>query len=289
MLPWTDRAGRLSALKSIVFIGAFVPFLLLAWRWGADELGSKPVTEAIHNSGDWAIRFLALSLGVSPLRRIANWPRLILVRRMLGLAALGYLLLHFTLYVVDQHFNLAKVASEMVLRIYLTIGFVALLGMVALGATSFDGAIRKLGAERWNMLHTLTYPIAILVVLHFAMQSKLDASEAILMAGLFLMLFIYRLLHRLGAPLNAVVLAIVAVASGILTAIIEASWYGLTRNIDPFLILPANLDFDIGIRPAWYVLAIGLGAVAIRFVLAVIDRFRPTEGGARVQRNTSPV
>ena len=282
MLPWTDRAGRLSALKSIVFIGAFVPFLLLAWRWGADELGSKPVTEAIHNSGDWAIRFLALSLGVSPLRRIANWPRLILVRRMLGLAALAYLLLHFTLYIVDQHFDLAKVASEIVLRVYLTIGFVALLGMAALGATSFDAAIRALGAERWNRLHWLTYPIAILGVLHFAMQSKLDASEAIMMAGIILMLFFYRIAHRLGAPLGSVPLGVavlfgLALLAGVLTALMEASWYGFTRNIDPLLILPANFDFDIGIRPAWYVFGIGGAAALIPALRWGFERLRPME------------
>ena len=289
MLPWTDRAGRLSALKLIVFIGTFVPLLMLGWRWGANELGSKPVTEAIHNSGDWAIRFLLISLAVSPLRRVANWPRLILVRRMLGLAALGYLLLHFMLYIVDQHFDLAKVASEIVLRVYLTIGFIALLGMAALGGTSFDGAIRALGAERWNRLHMLTYPIAILGVLHFAMQSKLDASEAIMMTGFLLLLFLYRLLPKAGLRLNAYALAAVALVGGVLTALTEAGWYGFTRNIDPLLILPANFDFDIGIRPAWPVLATGLLIALIPLERIVTAKLTAGTKAEPSRRNQSAV
>lgn len=263
MLPWTDRAGRFSWLKLATFIGTLLPFLYLAWRWQVNDLGSKPITEAIHRSGDWSVRFLLLSLAVSPLRRIANWQRLILVRRMLGLAALGYLLLHFVLYNVDQHWNLAKVASEIVLRVYLTIGFVALLGMLALGLTSFDGAIRRLGSERWNRLHLLTYPIGILSVLHFAMQSKLDASEALLMSGFLLYLLLYRIMNRASLPTNAWTLLGLALGTSVLTAIMEASWYGLTRNIDPLLILPANFDFDIGVRPAWYVLGTALGLVVL--------------------------
>ena len=277
MLPWTDRAGRLSWLKLVVFISTLLPFAYLAWRWQVNDLGSKPVTEAIHRSGDWAVRFLLLSLAISPLRRVANWPRLILVRRMLGLAALGYLVLHFTLYNADQHWNLAKVASEIVLRVYLTIGFIALLGMLALGATSFDGAIRKLGSERWNRLHSLAYPIAILSVLHFAMQSKLDASEALMMSGLLLYLLLYRLMSRSPLPVNAWTMLALAIVSAVLTAIMEASWYGMTRNIDPLLILPANFDFEIGIRPAWYVLGAGLA-------LAVVTVVRPYLGPLAMKR-----
>lgn len=272
MLPWTDRAGRISPLKAIVFACLFVPAVQLAWRAGHDALGAKPLTEAIHVSGDWAIRFLLISLAISPLRRVANWPRLVLVRRMLGLAALGYLLLHFALYIADEQFKLAKVASEIILRSYLTIGFVALLGLVALGSTSFDQAIRALGAERWNRLHSLVYPIAILGVLHFAMQSKLDASEALWMSGLLLMLFLYRLLHRAGLPLSSLVLAATALLSAGLTALLEAGWYGFTRNIDPLKILPANLAFDLGTRPAWIVLAAGLAMALIPLLRTPVVR-----------------
>ena len=124
MTPWTDRAGNFSPLKAAVFCGICVPAIML----GIDAaqgtlgpeivgpLGARPITEAIHRTGDWAIRFLMLSLAVTPLRRILNWPKLILVRRMLGLAALSYALAHLTLYAVDLKLDLLRVASEIALR-----------------------------------------------------------------------------------------------------------------------------------------------------------------------------
>ncbi len=265
LLPWTDRKGQLSPLKFCVLVACFIPLLWLGSQWQNGWLGSKPTTNAIHQSGDWAIRFLLLSLLVSPLRRIGNWPKLILVRRMLGLTALFYLLLHFVLYNLDQKWNIGKVASEIWLRIYLTIGFAAMIGMIALGATSFDKAIRKLGAARWNALHMLTYPIAILGLLHFAMQTKLDATEALIMSGFFLLLMFYRLMQRFGLPTSALTLSALAVIGCIATAATEAAWYASSRGIDPFAILPANFQFDLdlGTRPSWWALAAG-------FVLAAI-------------------
>ncbi len=139
-----------------------------------------------------------VSLAVSPLRRIGQWNKLIAVRRMLGVAVLAYAAAHFALYVVDQKFDIVRVASEIVLRFYLTIGFVALLGLMALGATSTDAMIRRLGAQGWNRLHGLVYVIGILALLHFMIQSKLDVSQPVLMVGLFLLLMGQRLLARVG-------------------------------------------------------------------------------------------
>ena len=134
--PWNDRAGRLSPLKLATFVLLLMPGLYLAGAFYADALGAKPVTAAIHDSGKWAVRILLFTLAVSPMRRIADWPRLILIRRMLGLAVLAYALIHLGLYIADQNFKLGAVASEIALRLYLTIGFVALVGLVVLGATS---------------------------------------------------------------------------------------------------------------------------------------------------------
>lgn len=265
MYPWLDRSGRLSPLKLAVFGALFGPGLWIAIAWATDALGAKPLTEAIHQSGDWAVRFLLISLAVTPLRRIANWPKLILVRRMLGLAALGYALVHFSLYVLDQKFDLAKVASEIVLRIYLTIGFVALLGLSVLGGTSTDAAIRRLGG-RWQRLHRIVYGIGVLALIHFFLQSKVDVSQPVLMAGFFAMLMGYRLMHRLGMPTAPVFLAGLAVASGFATALIEAAWYGLKTGVPVLPVLEANLDFEYSIRPAWWVLAVGLALAAANLV-----------------------
>lgn len=265
--PWLDRAGRLSLLKLAVFCALFAPGLHIALAWSLDALGAKPLTEAIHRTGDWAVRFLLLSLAVTPLRRIGNWPKLILVRRMLGLTALAYALVHLTLYVADQKYDLAKVASEIALRIYLTIGFGALLGLAILGATSTDAAIRRLGAG-WPILHRTVYGIAVLALVHFFLQSKVDVTQAVLMTGFFVLLMLYRGMHGAGVPTAPLSLLGLALACAIATALIEAGWYGLKTGVSPWPVLEANLDFAYSIRPAWWVLAAGVG-------LAALSLFRP--------------
>lgn len=277
MTPWTDRAGKFSPLKTAVFVGLCVPAVLIAVAAARGTLGPRPVTEAIHETGLWAVRFLVLSLAVTPLRRIANWPKLIVVRRMVGLSALFYGLAHLVLYAADQKFDLARVASEIVLRFYLTIGFVALLGLAVLGATSTDAAIRRLGGN-WNRLHRIVYGIGILAALHFFIQSKADVYEPTLVAGWFMLLMLYRLAHGRGLSLTSpFVLAGLAVAAGLATAAVEYAWYALATGVPPGRVLAANLQFSFQIRPAWWVLATGLAIAA----LAVVRPFLGTPGASR--------
>ncbi|HRQ83130.1 MAG TPA: ferric reductase-like transmembrane domain-containing protein, partial [Azospirillaceae bacterium] len=152
MYPWRDRNGEFSWFKALVFAAALAPAVWLAWRAGWGDLGPRPWTEAIHRSGDWALRFLLLSLAVTPLRLVFRWGRVMTVRRLLGLTALGYALLHLALYVGDMGADLPKVATEIALRVYLTIGFVVVVGLTVLGATSPDAAVRRLGGRRWRAL-----------------------------------------------------------------------------------------------------------------------------------------
>jgi sulfoxide reductase heme-binding subunit YedZ len=266
MFPWTDRNGKLSLLKLPFFLLTLAPGLWIALQWKMDWLGSRPVTEAIHQNGDWVVRFLMLSLAITPLRFAGRWPKLINVRRMLGVAALAYVLIHFSLYIVDQKFNLATVASEIALRIYLTIGFTALLGLTALGATSTDGMIRRLGAARWNSLHALVYPIAVLALTHFYIQSKLNVTEPVLMTGVFALLMMNRALRWLRWPTGAVALLATVVVAAALTAGAETLWYWAIRGIDPWRVLSSQLDFDYQIRPAWWVLCIGLSLPLIALI-----------------------
>lgn len=274
-MPWTDRAGRFSPLKAAVFAGILVPAMLIAWSWEARLLGPRPITEAIHQTGDWTIRFLLLSLAVAPLRRIANWPKLIQVRRMLGLAALAYALAHFTLYIADQKWNLWRVGSEIALRVYLTIGFSALLGLVALGATSTDAMIKRLGAN-WNRLHRIVYAIGILGAIHFFMQTKADVYQATLMSGLFILLMLYRIAHWRGLAINSpLVLVGIAIVAGLGTAASEYAWYGLATGVPPLRVLLANLNFAFQIRPSWWVVAVGLGVAALAFIRSYRNEKRP--------------
>ncbi len=193
--PWNERNGRFSILKLVVFLGLFAPAVWIVYQAATGMLDPKPVTEMIHRTGDWTVRFILLSLLVTPVRRLAQWPKLIAVRRMLGVAAFAYAFAHLSLYVVDQKYNFPHVASEIVLRFYLTIGFVAWLGLAALSATSTDAMIRRLGAQRWNRLHKLIYGIAVLAIFHFYLQSKADVSEPVLMMGLYFILMLTRLLQ----------------------------------------------------------------------------------------------
>jgi sulfoxide reductase heme-binding subunit YedZ len=256
MLPWLDRAGRFSPLKLACLLAVIAPAAWLAARAFAHDLGPEPLKEAIHQAGDWAVRLLLVSLAVSPFRRIGGWPRLILVRRMFGVAAMAYALLHLTLYIASQSFSPIRVVTEIALRFYLTIGFVAVVILVTLGATSFDAAIRRLG-RRWNQLHRLVYVAATLGVIHFSLQSKANVSEPMLMAGLFIWLMAFRWLDRAGGerpwPWR---LAILTVAMPVATALVEAAWYTVRNGIDPWRILQANLSLAVGARPAVWVLVI---------------------------------
>jgi sulfoxide reductase heme-binding subunit YedZ len=232
---------------------------------GADS--ARPIYAAIHFTGDWAIRFLLLSLMITPFRRLWHWPRLVLTRRRIGLAALAYAAGHFALYALDQEFVIPKIASEIALRVYLLIGFVALLGLIALGATSWDGAVKRMGAENWSRLHKLAYLIAGLATLHFFMQTKLDVTEPTLMWGLFLWAMGWRWLQRSGdRAVSLPWLLGLAVAASVLTALSEALWYGLATGVDPVRVLRANFTIVLGLRPCWLALIFGLAAAATSLI-----------------------
>ena len=257
MTPITDRQGRFSPLKAGILALAFLPALVIAYWFLTHQLGPLAVRAALRLIGDWTIRFLVITLALTPLQRIINWPKIALVRRMLGVTTFAYAMTHFTLYIVNSKFDVGFVASEIIHRVYLTIGFVALLGLSLLAATSFDSSIRKLG-RRWKQIHQLVYGIAGLGLLHYFIQSKIDVSPATLMAGLFILLMIYRLFINRRMALTPMVLAISAMLASLLTALTEFAWYGLATGIDPFRIAKANLLFSFGLRPAAIVLLVGL-------------------------------
>jgi sulfoxide reductase heme-binding subunit YedZ len=263
--PWTDRSGRFSFLKTGTFVLVCTPALLVAIALWRNQLGPLPYKEALHQIGDWTVRFLIATLALTPLQRIVMWPKLALIRRMLGVTAFAYALTHFTLYIVNEKFDLVFVASEIVKRIYLTIGFTALIGLSLLAATSTDGALRRLG-RNWKRLHMIVYGIAVLALLHYFMQSKIDVSQATLWAGFFLVLMIYRVALKWRFALTPLTLGVCAAAGGLLTAFAEFAWYGLATGVDPFRVLKANLVFSYGLRPAWIVFLVGLIVALIPWI-----------------------
>ena len=277
-LPWNDKAGRFSPLKSAVLVLVSLPMAWLLYRAVFLGLGGRPITEATHRVGDWTVYLLLISLAVTPARRLLDWPKLIQVRRMIGIAALAYILAHFLLFILDSKFDLIFVTREIVLRIYLMIGFVALVGLIALGVTSTDGMIRRLGGARWNRLHKLIYFITPLAILHYYLQSKVDVSQPVMMSGFFFWLMGYRLMARYGYKDGLIPLLALSVAAAALTVIVEATWYELMTGVGGSRVLFANLGMGFGIRPAWSVLAAGL---AVTTAAELRRRLRPARIGRR--------
>lgn len=261
MRPWCDYSGRVSPLKTAVFVGLFLPGLWVAANLALGTFGARPLTEAIHQIGLWTLRFIFIALAITPARRLLRWPRLILVRRMIGIAACAYGLTHLSLYFVDEAFNLRQIAWEIATRIYLTIGFTALSGLVALAVTSTDGMVRRMGARRWQRLHRIVYGIGTLAVLHFFMQSKLDEWEPTVMAGIFVWLMGWRALAWAWPQERWMIGRGIALSltAGALTMLGEAGWFWLTVGVDPMRVLMADFSLQTGIRPGWIVLAASLG------------------------------
>jgi sulfoxide reductase heme-binding subunit YedZ len=284
MYPWLDPSGRFSFFKLAVFVALLVPGIVLLWPVIAQGGATIPVKEAILESGEWTIRILLITLLVTPLRRITRFSKLVQVRRQIGVAAFCYVMIHFGLYAISQNLDVGRIASEIVLRIYLTIGFVALIGLAVLTATSTKSAMRRLGAK-WGRLHKLVYPIAVLGVVHFFLQSKVDVSEATLMAGMFVGLMLYRFAHWRGWSLrSAVTLSVIAVIAGLATAGIEYAWYALATGIPADRVVAANLEWMWPLRPAWNVV---LAGVAIS-VISLFGRDKPARSWiARLVGNSS--
>jgi sulfoxide reductase heme-binding subunit YedZ len=261
MWPWCDAGGRFSAGKLLVLVALALPAAWVAWRYQTHALGAEPYNAAIHEIGNWTLKLIFLALAVTPGRRLLDWPWLLTVRRMIGVAAFAYAAAHLTLYALDQKWDLLKVASEIVLRIYLTIGFGALLVLAALAATSTDGMVRRLGAARWRRLHQLVYGAALLAVVHFFIQTKADVGEPWVMAGLYAWLMLYRALaawRGSDRKVPAWGFALLSPVAAVLTALGEAVYFRLKVGVDPLRVLAANLDAAAGVRPAWVVLAIAL-------------------------------
>ena len=254
-----EKNGNLSPHKLIAFAGSCLPALYLLGLAINRNLGAQPLVELTHQTGDWAVRLLFLSLCITPARRLFNAPKLIFMRRVLGVAAFLYALAHFLLYVVDQNFVLGTVAREIVLRLYLTIGFAAFVMMTALGLTSTDSAVRKIGGARWVKLHRLAYLIAILSIIHFMMQKKLNIYEPTWMAGLLAWLLFFRLAQKYYRDVRLPHLLGLAIAATLFTIAAEALWYGLLTGVNWQRVLQANLMFPDVVRPAWVVFFVSSG------------------------------
>ena len=192
-------ASSIRALKVIVFGLCLVPLAMLVlavFGLSGLSLGANPIEELIHQLGKWGLKFLLITLAVTPLRFLTGRNWLIRFRRMLGLFAFFYILMHFLTYAgLDQRFDLAVILEDIAERPFITIGFIAFLLLIPLAVTSTNRMMKRLG-RRWQKLHRLVYVIAVLGVWHFYWQVKLDTLEPVIYAAILAALLGYRIWRR---------------------------------------------------------------------------------------------
>jgi sulfoxide reductase heme-binding subunit YedZ len=180
-------------LKPLLFLICLIPFSQLAYGAYIGDLSANPIEFITRFTGSWALIILIASLAVTPLRRITGWNELIKFRRMLGLFAFFYALLHFSIYLVlDHFFDFQAIAKDILKRPYVTAGFTAFVLMIPLAVTSTAAMIRRLG-KRWQQLHRLVYLAAIGGVIHFYWLVKADISRPAQYGGVLVLLLGYRL------------------------------------------------------------------------------------------------
>ena len=181
------------AFKGALFVAGLVPAAYLAWRAATDGLGANPIEAVALFTGRWTLRFLLITLAVTPLRRVTGWHQVIRLRRMLGLFTFFYATLHFATYIgLDQFFAWKFILKDIAKRPYITVGFSAFVLMIPLALTSTKGWIRRLG-RRWQVLHRLVYVSAVFGVVHFFWKVKADTRDPFIYAAILAGLLAARL------------------------------------------------------------------------------------------------
>jgi len=180
--------------KVLLFSLCLLPLANLLWRGFHQDLTANPIEFITHRTGDWTLRFLLITLAISPLRTLLKQPQLIRFRRMLGLFAFFYASLHFTTWIwLDKDFELAEMWADVVKRRFITSGMAAFLMMAPLAVTSTAGWIRRMGYKRWQSLHRLIYVVAAVGVIHYYWGVKSDIRLPVLYGAILILLLIWRL------------------------------------------------------------------------------------------------
>ena len=203
----TARGRRVAwlhpAAKPALFVVSLLPFAWLFYGALANQLGANPAEHLIRSLGDWTLRFLCLTLAITPLRTITSQPALLRFRRMLGLFTYFYAALHLLGYAwFDMGLDFADIAKDIAKRPFILVGFAAFVLMTPLAATSFNRAIRALGAARWQALHRAIYGVAGLAILHFFWMraGKNNFAEVFVYAAILAVLLGWRVWNRLRRP-----------------------------------------------------------------------------------------
>ncbi|SNT04796.1 sulfoxide reductase heme-binding subunit YedZ [Noviherbaspirillum humi] len=200
---FNPTARQLQLFKVIVFIAALIPLGRLVLFGFTDRLGANPIEFITRSTGDWTLYFIAITLAVTPLRRLSGWNWVLRLRRMIGLFAFFYATLHFMTFLwFDHFFDLAEMWKDVLKRPFITVGFTAFVLLIPLAATSTNGMLRRLGGKRWQALHRLVYLIAGLGILHFwwMKAGKNDFAQPILLGSIIGVLLLLRVYWKVTQP-----------------------------------------------------------------------------------------
>jgi sulfoxide reductase heme-binding subunit YedZ len=260
--PWQDRGRRFSWLKASTFALILLPAIRFTYQVVTGEYGPLAVAYGglTYWSGVWATAILLMALAVTPALTILRWRALAEVRRMIGVTALVYTIAHMVFYFGLRSWNFAVIADEMVTRFTLVVATLSTVGLIVLGATSLDAAIRYMGAKNWQRLHNTNYVISGLALLH-VVAARGTYPEQYLLSGIFFWLMAWRVLARRGRGTDARALAMLAVTSCLFTAFFEAAWLLGRRGYGLWETLGNNFNpamLEVGVPAAWQVLAFGL-------------------------------
>ena len=180
--------------KAAAFVLALVPLGVIVAAASAGDLGANPVETLIHHFGEWGLRLMLVTLAVTPIRRLTGWNPLVRLRRMLGLYAFFYAVLHLATYVIlDRSLSLEEILDDLTERPYIMVGFAAFVLLVPLAATSTNAMVRRLGGRRWRRLHRLAYVAAVGGVVHYWWLVKADVREPLVYAAVLALLLVLRL------------------------------------------------------------------------------------------------
>jgi sulfoxide reductase heme-binding subunit YedZ len=260
--PWQDRNRRFTWLKAGALALVLLPAARTAWLVGTGDYGTVAaiVLDGLTFwSGVWTTVVLLTALMVTPAAVIFRWPALTDVRRMIGVAALVYAVLHLVIYFSFRSFDFAFIAGDM-LRLSMLVAALSIIGLMSLGATSLDAAIRYMGAKNWQRLHAMNYAISALAVLHVVLARGTYAQQYML-AGIFFWLMAWRLLARYRGGADTGMLFMLAVVSCLFTALLEAAFLWGRRGFDVVKTLGYNVSLatvEFYCPPAWQVLTFGL-------------------------------
>ena len=257
--PWQDRSRKFSPLKAAAFALMLAPGIRLTYLEATGDFGMFAMSfgNAVYWSGVWATVILIAALGVTPMLMIFRWRALIDVRRMIGVTALVYTIAHVIIYFALRQWNWTFILHETATRLSLIVATLSTIGLLALGATSLDDAIRRMGAKGWQRLHNTVYVVTALALFH-VLLSRGTFPEQYLLSGMFFWVMAWRVLnhYQLGADVRA--LTLLAAGTGLFAVLLEVWLTWWKRGYGPSDTLANNLNFDFGIPPVWQLFAYGL-------------------------------